>query len=384
MTWAGDRMMMQRQVFAALLLGLGLCAKGLFAQAVIPQSLAGVEARSSTRLPFGIADPVRFQSIYEAATLSFADNRRINGLRLRMDGERGAMNSKQFLTIDVWISTSYVEASGASENFDQNHGNDRVKVLNFEKVVLPALDLLDPALLPRPFELELDFNRINGHATNYGLTPVRVGREVPKSLVVDIHVLEQPGGAYWMDTPFMCTSPSQSFSDPLENCLTGSGQALQLTASDDIRAGGAVTYEIRNLPADAPFAVIISSIPGGQIAGLPLPLHLGGPAPILGLPADGCFVYLNPLSVRSAAGDPAGFGTLSFTVPADLNLVDQQVYAQAFCIDISANTLGIVTSHRLSSLICGPLRVARVVGTGPAFGGSGAVTLGAALVMELY
>ncbi|MHC5064621.1 MAG: hypothetical protein ACYTG5_11685 [Planctomycetota bacterium] len=361
-----------------------MSADELTAQAVIPQSLAGVEAASSTRLPFGVADPVRFQSIYEAGTLSFSDNRRINGLRLRMDGERGAMTGKQFLTIDVWISTSHVTASGANENFDQNHGNDRVKVLNFEKVALPTLSQLDPALLPRPFELELDFDRINGHATNYGLTPVRVGRELPKSLVVDIHVLEQPGGSYWMDSPFMCTSPSQTFSDPAEDCLTGAGQALQLSSSDDIRAGGVVIYEVRDLPADAPFAVIISPQAGGQIAGLPLPLHLGGPTPILGLPADGCYVHVNPLAVRSTAADAAGFGSLSFMVPADLNLVDQQIYSQAFCLDISANLLGIVTSHRLSSLICGPLRVARVVGSGPGFGGSGAVTLGAALVMELY
>lgn len=373
-----------RQGISALLLGLCVHTGEIAAQSVVPQSLDGVEARSSTRLPFGVGDPVRFQSIYETATLPFSDNRRINGIRLRMDGERGAMNAKQFLTIDVWISTSHVSASEADEAFDKNHGNDRVKVLNFEKVALPALNQLDPTLLPRPFELELDFDKINGHATNYGLTPVRVGRELPGSLVVDIHVLEQPGGSYWMDTPFMCTSPSQTFKDPQENCLTGAGEALLLSSSDDIRAGGVVTYEVRNLPVAAPFAVLISPVEGGQIAGLPLPLHLGGAVPVLGLPADGCYVHLNPLALRSGAADAAGLGSLSFMVPADLNLVNQQIYSQAFCLDISANFLGAVTSHRLSSMICGPLRVARVVGSGPSFGESGAVTLGAALVMELY
>lgn len=353
-------------------------------QSVVPQSLAGVEASSSTRIPFGLSSPVRMQSIYERDTLPFSAVQSIHGIRLRVDGDNGAMNAKQFVTVDIWMSTSYVTAPGTSEFFAQNHGNDLMKVLSFERFALPALVDLDPTLLPRGFDIEFDFDQSNGHPGFYGLTPLREGREVPSSLVVEIRVLEQPAGIYWMDTPFACSSPSQTFRDPADACFTGAGPLLSITSSDDIRAGGRVTYTVTDMPPDVAFTVMVSPTDVGLVAGLPLPVHLGGVDPLLGLPADGCFVYVNPLISKTGVSADSGVGSVSFSVPTDLGLVGIELYAQAVAVDISANLLGLVTSNRVSAPICGPLPVARVVATGDPGAASGTATLGAAMVMEIY
>ncbi len=362
---------------------LSFCG-ALSSQSVVPQSLAGVEATSATRIPFGLSSPVRMQNIYERDALPFSGVRSIHGIRLRVDGEKGSMSAKQFVTVDILMSTSYVTATGASDFFAKNHGNDLMKVMRFERFALPALADLDPTLLPRGFDIEFDFDKINGHPGFYGLTPVREGREAPSSLVVEIRVLEQPSGVYWMDSPFACSSPSQTSRDPADTCLTGAGLPLSIASSDDIRAGGSVTFTVSDMPPQVAFSVMLSHIDGGQIAGLPLPIDLGGPQPLLGLPADGCFVYVNPVVTKAGVSGDSGVGGLSFLVPADLSLVGVQLYAQAVSVDMSANLIGLVTSNRVSAPICGPLSVARVVATGDAGAAEGTAILGAAMVMEIY
>jgi len=245
----------------------------------------------------------------------------IHGIRLRVDGESGAMNAKQFVTVDIWMSTSYATAVGTSKSFAANHGNDLMQVMRFERFALPAQVDLDPTLLPRGFDIDFDFDKINGHPSAYGLTPVREGRQAPTSLVVEIRVLEQPSGVYWMDSPFACDSPSQVSRDPADTCLTGAGLPLEITSSSDIRAGGQVTYTVSGMPPQVSYSVMVSAVDGGRIAGLPLPLHLGGSQPLLGLPADGCYVYVNPLVANSAVSGASGVGVMSFAVPIDLGLV---------------------------------------------------------------
>lgn len=373
----------------------------------VPSSLEGVEGGSATIFPFGFDTPIRLMCIYNADQLPFSDPTLIRGVRLRADGQINpgsavAMEQKGFITMDVWMSTSSVRAEDASEDFDDNHGNDVARVVNFSRIVLPQQEgLADPSQRPRGFDIDIPFEvQVTGEQTNwhYKKTPWRRRGEKFESLVLDFRILSQPGGVYYMDSPFFCVSQAEDFGLP--GCPTGSGATVELTsdsadpqvAGANVQAGSSVTYRLSNLPPNAPFVVFAGLSDQGQFAGRPLPVHLGGDPtssdplaqPPFFFPAQNCHITVSPALTAGGAADADGNATTSLTLPSDLRLVGEQIHAQAVVVDITANLLGVVTSNSSRVQVCGPLGIAWVHQLGDPQAETGNYAFGTSLVVEVY
>ena len=345
---------------------------------VIPQSMAGVEGEPGTSIPFGLDRQVRLQCIYEGDELPFAGPRMIQKLVLRADDStdpgRDQYPVKQYLVLHLAMSSTDVLAWDASSTFAENYGSDFRPVIEDARISLPAQPPLPGG--PRPFNIELPFDE----PWFYLGTPVRDGRTVPTGLLFDMRVTVQPRGSYRLDVTGTCSSEPTLFGAIGAACVTSpGGNPLSLQATMSMISGGSVSYTVREMPPDAPFAVALALTDQGDWLGNPLPFDLS--TYLQGAP--GCWIHVPWQAVLLGQADPTGTGILTFSIPLGRNYVGTTLYAQAICQDLAANQLLHVASQGLRSTVCGPLGVSRIYNVGNAWAESGQRSIGVAPVIEL-
>ena len=250
---------------------LGLClATFVTGQDVLPASLVGIEGGSASSIPFGVSGPVRYQMIYDADQLPFSGPRLITEIRIRPDWNGGAaFPAKQFLRVDVDISTTSRGSDNASTVFDENHGVDRTRVLTFHQLALPAQPDMAGAPGPRPATISIPFIR----PFWYGMSPLRPNGEVDENLCIDLMIVSQPSGFYRVDSPFTCDSQVTPFGQVADPCRPShlTDAFLEIDSSSDIRAGGSVTWTVSNVAPSGPFWVAVAPTATGDWLGMPLP-----------------------------------------------------------------------------------------------------------------
>lgn len=372
--------------------GLPLAAQ---AQATVPASLAFVEGGSGSSIPFGTAQPVRFQCIYDRHELPWSGPRAMGVVSLRADNDDPlvtAFAAKAWVTCNLVLSTSTVDSQSASTSFDANHGRDRVQVFGNVPILLPA----QPAqagvraanidfVLPAPWI--------------YGLTPARPGEEVPDSLVIELQILSQPAGAYRIDNIGNCAVPPAPFGNVGPACAEVGLPPLELLPGATMIAGSAFSWQVRNAPANAPVVLLVDAAQQGFLFGLPslpLPLPLFDPqdpssqlpallaaAPALVHPAPDCWLNVAPAATLFVTADAAGSARFTVTLAPGRQFVGQQLFAQAAAVSRTANPMQVITSGGMASTICGPLGVARLYAFGSATAPTGQLQRGQGAVVEL-
>lgn len=342
------------------------------AQAYVPRLMANQEGGGSTAIPFGLNQPMRVLSVYDAEELPWTGPTLVTALDLRADNSVPNVTTfaaKQFIDMWVVMSTAAVRSDAASATFDDNHGLDRAVVFS-NRLALPAQP--PSAQVPRPCNITIQW----GQPFFFDLSPVRGPAPRRPGLAVEIVVNLQPAGDYRLDSPLECTSTITNFGSSGPACLTSRGSPLTISTNASIKAGERITYTVANMPAAAPFAVVIGAQPGiGYWGQLPLPY------PLAGLGATDCYINTDWLLATPALADQAGSGQVSHALPRGRNLVGRSIHAQALCRDLSANRFLYVTSLGVSASVCGPLGVARVSFVGGAQVRQGSVSYGSGFVM---
>lgn len=354
---------------------------------LVPGSMAGVEGGSGSSIPFGLGQPVRFLSLYDAEELPWTGPRAITAIALRADNSVDNSTSfapSQYVDLSLTLSTTTRRAENASAVFDDNHGIDKVLVIGQARLVLPAQP---PMVGPRPANIVLQLTQ----PWFYGLQPVRPGEPPASTLVVDLQINSQPAATYRIDNLGGCSSQLQPFGnhDP-QLCRSGANQPVLLTGDPSMLGGSSYTFRVGGMAPNSLFGIVLNFTDRGSLFGLPLPLPLfdpnqpAQPNPALGLPfaAPGCWVNLPILATLIGTGNQAGNGSAAVALPVGRRFVGQQLFAQAVVHDLSANSLQFVTSAGLRATMCGPLGVARVYATGPA-PASGQVSFGQGAVFEV-
>lgn len=372
--------------------------------ATVPASMAGVEGGSSSGVPFGSNLACRYQCIFNAIELPWTGPHQIHGISLRADNGTplvvgAAIAAKQYLDVNVVVSTTYATAETASSTFADNYGEDVTMALGYARIALPAQPVTT-APGPRAANIDLMFPT----PWFYGLTPARSGQAPPTNLLIEIQVTSQPSGAYRLDNIGSCLAPTQTFGNQGPAC-TVPGAAGQPTLRSDLsmQGGSSFSWILENGPANAPYLTAFNLTNQGGLSGnplLPLPFPLFDPTnpnlpppgfPALHWSAPDCWLNIDPLVTLFGLCDATGSGVFTATLPAGRQFVGVTMFSQAIVFAQTANPLQIVTSNGHGSSICGPLGVARVYqfynGTGtppPALPTAGSVQYGWGLILEVH
>lgn len=364
-------------------IALALSATSVLGQAIVPRSLANTEGGGSTAIPFGLDQPVRIQCIYDADELPWTGAQLISGVDLRADNSVPGTTQfaqKQFIALDVWVSTAARLSDSVSATYADNRGLDETRVLANGRVSLPAQP--PSTVVPRPCNVPIPFAVAPFF---YDLSPIRGARPRRPGLCIELAIQLQPVGDYRMDSNLVCTSAWNSFGVVGPTCLTSrpqsTGPNLPLglqpfpigQSQPSISAGGRITFAVTNMPNAAPFLIALGSLEAtGSWGGQPLPTPL----------FHGCYINTDWLSMTPGLGDNNGVGQISFPIPTGRHLVGRWILAQAICRDLSANPAFMVTSLGAKAQICGPLGIARVSTLGDAQATTGLVSVGSALILQ--
>jgi hypothetical protein len=337
--------------------------------------MANVEGLSSSSVPFGLNQPLRMLCVYDANDLPWSGPLLLRWVSFRADQNlnAGGIAAKQFIVLNLLMSTTARSAADVSTRFDENTGRDHVQVITNARVALPAQP--PQAAGPRPCNVLLPFDV----PAFFDLTPVRGPGERPRNLCVEMMVILQPAGGYDLDTPFVCSSNRTPFAAPGPRCRTSASatrQPLAIDSNDSVKAGGSLTYTVTEVPREAPFGVMFGTRNTGPWNGAPLPVDLTS------LGAWDCFIATDWVHTSIGLADATGTGRVSYPVPAGIEFVGQSFYAQAICRDLTANPLLYVTSGGIRTTVCGPLGVARVYAVGNHLALTGTKTFGSAVIFE--
>jgi hypothetical protein len=129
-------------------------------------------------------------------------------------------------------------------------------------------------------------------------------------------------------------------------CVGSSGQRPQIGARGFPSVGGAMQIDLFGALSGGISLFVFGASRDG-FAGLPLPLEL----PIVGLPAPGCFLLVEPTTLLVGLNDAFGCANQPLAVPFTPSLRGATFHAQWFSLDPAANPAGFVPSTGLSLLI---------------------------------
>lgn len=352
----------------------------------VPATLAGIEGGSSSSIPFGTNQPVRYQCIYDGEDLPWSGPRLIQAIALRADnGDPGTTTfaGKQYVVMTMTMSTTAVRAENATTRFRDNWGQDATLVIGNGRIVLP---MQPPVAGVRPANIVLPFDA----PWIFGTTPVRVGPP-PGNLLLELQIALQPAGAYRLDNVGNCDSQPTAFGNRGPACLTSRGVALALTGDSTMQAGSSHTWTVTGMPSSAVFSVVLAATDQGTMFGQPLPLALFDPqnplGPVPGTPfaygAPDCWINVPMGFSLLGTADAAGTGRVIANLPPGRRFVGTQFYTQATVFDLSANPLLFVTSAGLRSTVCGPLGVARIYSVGNHQAEIGQLSLGQGAIFDV-
>jgi hypothetical protein len=355
---------------------------------VVPASMATSEGGSSSNIPFGTNQAVRFQCIYDAEELPWTGPRVINAIALRADNTDPGTTTfaqKQYIVMTMLMSTTSVRAEDASTTFADNLGADATTVIANGRISLPAEP---PMQGVRPCDIVLTLDQ----PWVYGGTPVRSGYPAPANLLIEIAIQLQPAGAYRLDNLGDCDAQATPFGNRGPLCRTSqNGAYLDIAADPSMLAGGSYGWTITGMPPSAAFSLMLNITSQGTIFGQPIPFAMfdpqnpGGPVPNTPFQYGAPDCWINVQLGRSVLGtaDTAGIGRSLVTLPAGRQFVGMSLYAQAMVFDLSANPLLVVTSQGLRSTVCGPLGVARIYYVGSATASAGQKSLGQGAIFDV-
>ncbi|MBK8101531.1 MAG: hypothetical protein IPK26_31000 [Planctomycetes bacterium] len=341
----------------------------------VPAAMNGVEGGTGSNIPFGTNQGVRFQCLYDREDLPWSGPRVLSGISFRADNPIPGTTTyaaKQFLIVDLRMSTTDKTAATAVAEFEDNFGSDVTAVMGLVPVALPA----QPAVAGvRPANIDFVFTV----PWVYGLTPARDPRNPPPgSLLFDLTIRSQPVGTYRLDNLAGCTAPQATFGNQGPACAALGAAPLDLRPAVSMEAGLAYSWQLLNVPANAPFYVFLNLTAQGSVFGQPLPLALFDPAnpglpnpvlsPVLRYPAPDCWVNLEPGAGLLGTADASGVGSVSVPLPAGRQFVGMTLFAQAFAYAQTANPLQVITSFGKQSTVCGPLGAVRIYQTFPTNG----------------
>lgn len=142
-------------------------------------------------------------------------------------------------------------------------------------------------------------------------------------------------------------------------CASSSGSTPELTSSAT-KIGGLWRSTLRSAPANSLTALHIGFAP------------LPGPIPIPGAP--GCALEIPPVLAAPVTSSGSGIAQWSFPIPDAVSNWRLQIYSQAVCIDVFANSLGVIASNGDVVTVGVDPRIALLAAVGNASAASGAVT----------
>lgn len=375
---AGEETLMRTRLPGAVTVRLLALAGGLPATAqnvTVPAAMNGVEGGTGSNIPFGTNQGVRFQCLYDREDLPWSGPRVLSGISLRADNPIPGTSTyagKQFLIVDLRMSTTDVTSATAVADFEDNFGIDVTAVMGLVPVALPA----QPAVAGvRPANIDFVFTV----PWVYGLTPARDPRNPPPgSLLFDLTIRSQPAGTYRLDNLAGCTAPQATFGNQGPGCATQGVSPLDLQPALSMEAGLPFAWQLRNVPANAPFYVFLNLTAQGTVFGQALPLPLFDPAnptspnpalaAVLRYAATDCWINLEPGAGLLGTADAAGVGSVSVSLPAGRQFIGLSLYAQAFAYAQTANPLQLITSFGRQTTVCGPLGAVRIYQTFPTNG----------------
>ncbi|MBL9077187.1 MAG: hypothetical protein JNL08_06780 [Planctomycetes bacterium] len=349
---------------AALVLGLG----GLAAQAaVVPGPMAGIEGGGGTSIPFGSNLSCRYQVLYDVQELPWTGPRVITGISLRPDANTTgvAVPPKGFLDVSILVSTTSRTSTTMSAVFEDNYSTDATWVVSHRSVQLPGQPAVGAGPMPANVQFAFDV------PWAYALLPY-VGDSLPENLLLEIWIHAQPSGAYRIDNLSSCTAPITVFGNlDTATCAPPGGTAVGITSDVSMLAGSSYSWHVSGAPANTVFLLAMNLTNTDGLLGQsfwPLPYPMFDPAnpalpspalTVLGWPAPGCWINVNPVVWLTGVIDAAGNGTATGVVPPGRDSVGDTYYAQAFVYAPTANPLRLITSLGRGATVCGPLGVTR-------------------------
>lgn len=342
---------------------------------VSPNHFAAVEGTSNSMLPFAAPSlPCRYLQVHDqlpAATL--------HGLAFRYEANNGLQPGFS-VTLDAWVSTAATTAATTSTVFANNHGPDKIQVVNNRTLVMPAND---PFQLPSPFSLDVAFDPGVSFAFAGG------GAGLCWEILVTSHT--NTSGAL-ADAVFALSSfasnPPPAGTRAGSGCkATGRTQPMSAVPGNSPMTWSTGSGNLRVNSTQLQSNGAIAWVTGTNIAtwsGLPLPLAI--PTSV-GAPSGTCTVYTDAAALTLATASGNGTATLTIPFAAVPALHGVLVYTQVLGLDAAANPFGMTTSNLVAQQVVAPyalpLGISRVYQLG---GASGVVTLetSGVLVTKFY
>lgn len=339
------------------------------AQYVSPSHYTLAEGTANNVFPFGNTTvPFRFEQVHDNVPAMA-----ITGLAFRHNATTSVYPSHS-VTIDAWVSTAAVTSGTATNDFDTNHGSDKVQVVAAQTYNHPASDsrcVPGDFILRYPLQTPFVFAGVGSVCWEVHVT----AKTQTTSIVHDAAT----GGV---------TNPALQVGRGGLGCLaTGRTSALSAAGASTMSwstNSGTLTVNTTNAPASAPVFHMIG-IDKNTCNGLPLPLELPGTN---GSPSGSCFLHTCYIGgpANSGVASAAGAWTSSLPVPAFTWFNGFTLLSQTIAIDATANAYGVVTSPLVAHGWVAPTPtsdVARVF-LSASLGNPGTVSLASVLVTRFF
>lgn len=275
---------------------------------------------------------------------SFQTVRAIKKLFLLADGYnmKATCFAKGKTVMKVSLSTLHETAESTTTVFDEMHGADRTLVFD------DRLDIPEQAAVtsvPRPLNIVIPLPV----PWFYQLTPNRGRKSPPTTLVIDYQIFtKQSDDDYVLEMAGYCKSAYKSFGKNGVGYVGSRNRLpLVLTTGNRAYATGALSFNFANALKKAPVKLLLRAGPFSNWPALPLP--------------GGCNVLVPPVVIDSKIANDTGAGKFYWALPRTQDIVGIQLHAQAVATDINANSAELETSLGVSTAICGPYGVSRLV-----------------------
>lgn len=353
----------------ASLSSLLLCSL-VSAQYVSPSFYTTAEGTANNVFPFGNTTvPFRFEQVHDNVPAMS-----ISGVAFRHNATTTVYPAHS-VTIDAWMSTASVTSGTATNDFDTNHGGDKVQVAAAQTYNHLASD---PRCVPGEFILR------------YPTTAFAFAGGA-NSVCWEVHVTAKTQtGSIVHDAisgPAVANPPLQVGRGGLGCISTGQTLAMLATGSSTMTwstNSGLLNVATTRAAANAPMAHIIG-VDKTTCLGLPLPIELPGTN---GAPSGSCFLHLCPIgaAINTGTASATGAWTSSVPVPAFSWWNGFTLLSQTVAVDVGANPWNLVTSPLVAHGWVAPTPasdIARVFLSG-ALTNPGTLSLASSLVTQFF
>lgn len=339
------------------------------AQVVSPSHYTRAEGGSNNVFPFGNTTvPFRFEQVHDNLSAMA-----ISGLAFRHNAATVTYPAHS-VTLDAWVSTAAVTSASATNDFDTNHGLDKVQVITNQTFNHPASDsrcVPGDFILRYPLQTPFVFAGVGSVCWEVQVT----AKTQTTSVTHDAFT----GGT---------VNPPLQIGRGGLGCIATGRTAAMLAAGGSTMSwatnSGTLTVNTTNAPANAPVFHMIG-VDKNSCNGLPLPLELPGTGTA---PSGSCFLHTCYIGapINSGIASATGAWSSAIPVPAFTWWNGFTLLSQTVAIDAAANAFGLVTSPLVAHGWLAPTPpsdVARVF-LSASLGNPGTVSLSSALVTQFF